>query len=78
MSNVFRSVSLVEEEDFDSKEWVIIDKETEFKDFFSGVEFSTSGITDEEFEELRLLFEEGEERRRLGVEFVVRFRGRGM
>ena len=29
LSNAFRSVPLAEEEDFDSKEWVIIDKETE-------------------------------------------------
>ncbi|KAJ4944467.1 hypothetical protein JOQ06_013010 [Pogonophryne albipinna] len=33
-SNAFiRSVPLAEEEDFDSKEWVIIDKETELRDF---------------------------------------------
>lgn len=60
-SNAFiRSVPLAEEEDFDSKEWVIIDKETELRDF----QPTTSGTTDEEPEELRPL-EEGEERRRL-------------
>ncbi|XP_038822276.1 tau-tubulin kinase 1-like [Salvelinus namaycush] len=70
-SNAFiRSVPLAEEEDFDSKEWVIIDKETELRDF----QPTTSGTTDEEPEELRPL-EEGEERRRLrggGAELVVR------
>ncbi|XP_064821398.1 LOW QUALITY PROTEIN: tau-tubulin kinase 1 [Oncorhynchus masou masou] len=70
-SNAFiRSVPLAEEEDFDSKEWVIIDKETELRDF----QPTTSGTTDEEPEELRPL-EEGEERRRLrggGAEMVVR------
>uniref|UniRef100_A0A4W5M7U9 non-specific serine/threonine protein kinase n=1 Tax=Hucho hucho TaxID=62062 RepID=A0A4W5M7U9_9TELE len=67
-SNAFiRSVPLAEEEDFDSKEWVIIDKETELRDF----QPTTSGTTDEEPEELRPL-EEGEERRRL------RGGGRGM
>ncbi|XP_068444757.1 tau-tubulin kinase 1 isoform X2 [Clinocottus analis] len=70
-SNAFiRSVPLAEEEDFDSKEWVIIDKETELRDF----QPTTSGTTDEEPEELRPL-EEQEERRRLraaGVELVVR------
>ena len=53
LSNAFRSVPLAEEEDFDSKEWVIIDKETELKDFPPGAEPSTSGTTDEEPEELR-------------------------
>ncbi|XP_028306808.1 tau-tubulin kinase 1-like isoform X2 [Gouania willdenowi] len=70
-SNAFiRSVPLAEEEDFDSKEWVIIDKEAELRDFLP----STSGTTDEEPEELRPL-EEQEERRRLraaGAELVVR------
>ncbi|KAM8947020.1 tau-tubulin kinase 1 [Pelodytes ibericus] len=65
LSNAFRSVPLAEEEDFDSKEWVIIDKETELKDFHPGAEPSTSGTTDEEPEELRPL-EDGEERRRPG------------
>uniref|UniRef100_A0A8C8U834 non-specific serine/threonine protein kinase n=1 Tax=Peromyscus maniculatus bairdii TaxID=230844 RepID=A0A8C8U834_PERMB len=78
LSNAFRSVPLAEEEDFDSKEWVIIDKETELKDFPPGAEPSTSGTTDEEPEELRPLPEEGEERRRLGTEPAVRPRGRGM
>lgn len=60
-SNAFiRSVPLAEEEDFDSKEWVIIDKEAELRDF----QPTTSGTTDEEPEELRPL-EEQEERRRL-------------
>ncbi|KAM9240997.1 tau-tubulin kinase 1 [Leptosomus discolor] len=71
LSNAFRSVPLAEEEDFDSKEWVIIDKETELKDFHPGAEPSTSGTTDEEPEELRPI-EEGEERRRLGVDAAVR------
>ncbi|KAM9769059.1 tau-tubulin kinase 1 isoform 3-T4 [Menidia menidia] len=70
-SNAFiRSVPLAEEEDFDSKEWVIIDKEAELRDFHP----TTSGTTDEEPEELRPL-EEQEERRRLragGGELVVR------
>ncbi|XP_010751036.1 tau-tubulin kinase 1 isoform X2 [Larimichthys crocea] len=69
-SNAFiRSVPLAEEEDFDSKEWVIIDKEAELRDF----QPTTSGTTDEEPEELRPL-EEQEERRRLraGGELVVR------
>ncbi|XP_067092714.1 tau-tubulin kinase 1-like [Osmerus mordax] len=76
-SNAFiRSVPLAEEEDFDSKEWVMIDKETELRDFHPGAEPTTSGTTDEEPEELRPL-EEQEERRRLrggpGVgEVVVR------
>ncbi|KAL0622408.1 Tau-tubulin kinase 1 [Plecturocebus cupreus] len=78
LSNAFRSVPLAEEEDFDSKEWVIIDKETELKDFPPGAEPSTSGTTDEEPEELRPLPEEGEERRRLGAEPTVRPRGRSM
>lgn len=65
-SNAFiRSVPLAEEEDFDSKEWVIINKETELRDFHNipGAEPTTSGTTDEEPEELRPL-EDGEERRR--------------
>ncbi|XP_034413928.1 tau-tubulin kinase 1 [Cyclopterus lumpus] len=69
-SNAFiRSVPLAEEEDFDSKEWVIIDKEAELRDF----QPTTSGTTDEEPEELRPL-EEQEERRRLRAagELVVR------
>ncbi|KAJ8002195.1 hypothetical protein DPEC_G00177300 [Dallia pectoralis] len=67
-SNAFiRSVPLAEEEDFDSKEWVIIDKETELRDF----QPTTSGTTDEEPEELRPL-EDGEDRRRLRGEMVVR------
>ncbi|MXQ85402.1 hypothetical protein E5288_WYG011242 [Bos mutus] len=78
LSNAFRSVPLAEEEDFDSKEWVIIDKETELKDFPPGAEPSTSGTTDEEPEELRPLPEEAEERRRPGPEPAVRPRGRGM
>uniref|UniRef100_A0A8C4ZRW2 Protein kinase domain-containing protein n=1 Tax=Gadus morhua TaxID=8049 RepID=A0A8C4ZRW2_GADMO len=66
-SNAFiRSVPLAEEEDFDSKEWVIIDKETELRDF----QPTTSGTTDEEPEELRPL-EEQEEKRRLRT-LVVR------
>ncbi|NXH15111.1 TTBK1 kinase, partial [Bucco capensis] len=71
LSNAFRSVPLAEEEDFDSKEWVIIDKETELKDFHPGAEPSTSGTTDEEPEELRPI-EEGEERRRAGADAAVR------
>lgn len=60
-SNAFiRSVPLAEEEDFDSKEWVIIDKEAELRDF----QPTTSGTTDEEPEELRPL-EEQDERRRI-------------
>ena len=60
-SNAFiGSVPLAEEEDFDSKEWVIIDKETELRDF----QPTTSGTTDDDPEELRPL-EEQEERRRL-------------
>uniref|UniRef100_A0A4X2KCP5 non-specific serine/threonine protein kinase n=1 Tax=Vombatus ursinus TaxID=29139 RepID=A0A4X2KCP5_VOMUR len=83
LSNAFRSVPLAEEEDFDSKEWVIIDKETELKDFHPGAEPSTSGTTDEEPEELRPLPDEGDERRRpgagAGAEAVsVRPRGRSM
>ncbi|KAF7213226.1 transcript variant X3 [Nothobranchius furzeri] len=70
-SNAFiRSVPLAEEEDFDSKEWVIIDKEAELRDFHP----TTSGTTDEEPEELRPL-EEQEERKRIragGGELVVR------
>ncbi|XP_056324196.1 tau-tubulin kinase 1 [Danio aesculapii] len=65
-SNAFiRSVPLAEEEDFDSKEWVIIDKEMELRDFhhLPGAEPTTSGTTDEEPEELRPL-EEGDDRRR--------------
>uniref|UniRef100_A0A3B3QHM7 Tau-tubulin kinase 1-like n=1 Tax=Paramormyrops kingsleyae TaxID=1676925 RepID=A0A3B3QHM7_9TELE len=73
LSNAFRSVPLAEEEDFDSKEWVIIDKEAELRDFHPGAEPTTSGTTDEEPEELRPL-EDGEERRRRGAvgEVVVR------
>ncbi|XP_029608258.1 tau-tubulin kinase 1 isoform X1 [Salmo trutta] len=80
-SNAFiRSVPLAEEEDFDSKEWVIIDKETELQDFLGllgpGAEATTSGpTTDEEPEELRPL-DEMEEWRKLrgagGGEVVVR------
>uniref|UniRef100_A0AAZ3SGH8 non-specific serine/threonine protein kinase n=1 Tax=Oncorhynchus tshawytscha TaxID=74940 RepID=A0AAZ3SGH8_ONCTS len=80
-SNAFiRSVPLAEEEDFDSKEWVIIDKETELQDFLGllgpGAEPTTSGpTTDEEPEELKPL-DELEEWRRLreagGGEVVVR------
>ncbi|XP_035259567.1 tau-tubulin kinase 1-like isoform X2 [Anguilla anguilla] len=67
-SNAFiKSVPLAEEEDFDSKEWVIIDKETELKDFHPGAEPTTSGTTDEEPEELRPI-QEQEERRRGGAE----------
>ncbi|XP_043916216.1 tau-tubulin kinase 1 [Protopterus annectens] len=71
LSNAFKSVPLAEEEDFDSKEWVIIDKETELKDFHPGAEPSTSGTTDEEPEELRPI-EETEERRRAMAEAAVR------
>uniref|UniRef100_A0A3Q3X7W4 non-specific serine/threonine protein kinase n=1 Tax=Mola mola TaxID=94237 RepID=A0A3Q3X7W4_MOLML len=71
-SNAFiRSVPLAEEEDFDSKEWVIIDKEAELRDF----QPTTSGTTDEEPEELRPL-EEQEERRR--VRTHTRESSRGM
>ncbi|KAI7794819.1 tau-tubulin kinase 1 isoform X2 [Triplophysa rosa] len=74
-SNAFiRSVPLAEEEDFDSKEWVIINKETELRDFhhIPGAEPTTSGTTDEEPEELRPL-EDGEERRRhMGADPSVR------
>ncbi|XP_077381206.1 tau-tubulin kinase 1 [Festucalex cinctus] len=70
-SNAFiRSVPLAEEEDFDSKEWVIIDKEAELRDFHP----TTSGTTDEEPEELRPL-EEQDERRKIraaGADLVVR------
>ncbi|XP_007890507.2 tau-tubulin kinase 1 [Callorhinchus milii] len=74
LSAAFRSVPLAEEEDFDSKEWVIIDKETELKDFHPGAEASTSGTTDEEPEELRPLEEEAGRRdsSRLGAEAAVR------
>lgn len=69
-SNAFiRSVPLAEEEDFDSKEWVIIDKEAELRDF----QPTTSGTTDEEPEELRPL-EEQEERRRIRAGGRVWFR----
>uniref|UniRef100_H3AHN2 Tau tubulin kinase 1 n=1 Tax=Latimeria chalumnae TaxID=7897 RepID=H3AHN2_LATCH len=71
LSNAFKSVPLAEEEDFDSKEWVIIDKETELKDFHPGAEPSTSGTTDEEPEELRPI-EDSEERRRGVAEAAVR------
>ncbi|XP_064174202.1 tau-tubulin kinase 1-like isoform X2 [Anguilla rostrata] len=83
LSNAFRSVPLAEEEDFDSKEWVIINKEAELRDFLPGAEPTTSGTTDEEPEELRPI-EEQEERRRLGggagggAEAVVRPKTRGM
>ncbi|XP_061627001.1 tau-tubulin kinase 1 [Phyllopteryx taeniolatus] len=60
-SNAFiRSVPLAEEEDFDSKEWVIIDKEAELRDFHP----TTSGTTDDEPEELRPLEEPQDERRK--------------
>ncbi|XP_048125464.1 tau-tubulin kinase 1 [Alosa alosa] len=63
-SNAFiHSVPLAEEEDFDSREWVIIDKEMELRDFLPGAEPTTSGTTDEEPEELRPL-EDHEGRRR--------------
>uniref|UniRef100_A0AAY4BVW3 non-specific serine/threonine protein kinase n=1 Tax=Denticeps clupeoides TaxID=299321 RepID=A0AAY4BVW3_9TELE len=66
-SNAFiRSVPLAEEEDFDSREWVIIDKETELRDFRPGAEHTTSGTTDEEPEELRPLEEHEERKRRAG------------
>ncbi|XP_052001019.1 tau-tubulin kinase 1-like [Xyrauchen texanus] len=66
-SNAFiRSVPLAEEEDFDSREWVMIDKETELKDFHPGAEPTTSGTTDEEPEELRPLEDHEERRRRRG------------
>ncbi|KAJ8361585.1 hypothetical protein SKAU_G00181100 [Synaphobranchus kaupii] len=79
LSNAFRSVPLAEEEDFDSKEWVIINKEAELRDFLPGAEPTNSGTTDEEPEELRPI-EEQEERRRLGggPEAVVRPKTRGM
>ncbi|XP_061687171.1 tau-tubulin kinase 1 [Syngnathoides biaculeatus] len=80
-SNAFiRSVPLAEEEDFDSKEWVIIDKEAELRDFHP----TTSGTTDDEPEELRPLEEPQEERRKgrtaSGVDPAVRPKthGRGM
>nr|XP_055028272.1 tau-tubulin kinase 1 isoform X2 [Misgurnus anguillicaudatus] len=84
-SNAFiRSVPLAEEEDFDSREWVMIDKETELKDFHPGAEPTTSGTTDDEPEELRPL-EDHEERRRRGgghglggAEAVVRPKTHGM
>ncbi|KAJ8384791.1 hypothetical protein AAFF_G00198770 [Aldrovandia affinis] len=79
LSNAFRSVPLAEEEDFDSKEWVIINKEAELRDFLPGAEPTNSGTTDEEPEELRPI-EEQEERRRLGggPQAVVRPKTRGM
>ncbi|XP_060789234.1 tau-tubulin kinase 1 isoform X2 [Neoarius graeffei] len=71
-SNAFiRSVPLAEEEDFDSREWVMIDKEAELRDF----QPTTSGTTDDEPEELRPLEEHEEMRRRRGergTEVVVR------
>ncbi|KAM9819834.1 tau-tubulin kinase 1 [Syngnathus typhle] len=77
-SNAFiRSVPLAEEEDFDSKEWVIIDKEAELRDFHP----TTSGTTDEEPEELRPLEEQDERRKtRAGPDLVVRpkTQGRGL
>lgn len=70
-SNAFiHSVPLAEEEDFDSREWVIIDKEMELRDFLPGAEPTTSGTTDEEPEELRPL--EDHEGRRRGGDGVVR------
>ncbi|XP_067311706.1 tau-tubulin kinase 1 [Pseudorasbora parva] len=84
-SNAFiRSVPLAEEEDFDSREWVMIDKETELKDFHPGAEPTTSGTTDDEPEELRPLEDQEERRRRAGAhgmggaEAVVRPKTRGM
>ncbi|KAG9329071.1 hypothetical protein JZ751_008167, partial [Albula glossodonta] len=66
-SNAFiKSVPLAEEEDFDSKEWVIIDKETELRDFHPEAERTTSQTSDEEPEELRPI-EETEGRRRAGA-----------
>ncbi|XP_017331337.1 tau-tubulin kinase 1 isoform X2 [Ictalurus punctatus] len=71
-SNAFiRSVPLAEEEDFNSREWVMIDKEAELRDF----QPTTSGTTDDEPEELRPLEEPEEMRRRRGErgnEVVVR------
>ncbi|KAF4084521.1 hypothetical protein AMELA_G00129700 [Ameiurus melas] len=71
-SNAFiRSVPLAEEEDFNSREWVMIDKEAELRDF----QPTTSGTTDDEPEELRPLEEHEEMRRRRGErgnEVVVR------
>ncbi|XP_060735934.1 tau-tubulin kinase 1 isoform X2 [Tachysurus vachellii] len=71
-SNAFiRSVPLAEEEDFDSREWVMIDKEAELRDF----QPTTSGTTDDEPEELRPLEDYEELRRRRGDrgnEVVVR------
>ncbi|KAK2819447.1 hypothetical protein Q7C36_021093 [Tachysurus vachellii] len=73
-SNAFiRSVPLAEEEDFDSKEWVIIDKEAELRDFQHrplGAEPTTSGTTDDEPEELRPL-EEPSTRSRLNIRGVA-------
>ncbi|XP_062864151.1 tau-tubulin kinase 2 isoform X2 [Trichomycterus rosablanca] len=61
-SNAFiRSVPLAEEEDFEGREWVMIDKETELRDF----QPTTSGTTDDEPEELRPL-DDHEDRRRRG------------
>lgn len=54
LSTALRSVPLAEEEDFDSRDWVIIDR-TELRDFRPGLEPSSSGTTDEEPEELRPL-----------------------
>ncbi|KAI5615856.1 tau-tubulin kinase 1 isoform X1, partial [Silurus asotus] len=71
-SNAFiRSVPLAEEEDFESREWVMIDKEAELRDF----QPTTSGTTDEEPEELRPLEDHEDMRRRRaerGTEVVVR------
>ncbi|KAI5089014.1 tau-tubulin kinase 1 isoform X2 [Silurus meridionalis] len=84
-SNAFiRSVPLAEEEDFDSREWVIIDKEAELRDFQHrplGAEPTTSGTTDDEPEELRPL-DEQITRPRLNTRGVaememVRWSGRG-
>ena len=67
-SNAFiKSVPLAEEEDFDSKEWVIIDKEAELKDFHPGAEPTTSGTTDDEPEELRPITDQ-DDRRRCGAD----------
>ncbi|KAI5102828.1 tau-tubulin kinase 1 isoform X1 [Silurus meridionalis] len=70
-SNAFiRSVPLAEEEDFESREWVMIDKEAELRDF----QPTTSGTTDEEPEELRPLEDHEDMRRRRaerGTEVVL-------
>lgn len=67
-SNAFiRSVPLAEEEDFEGREWVMIDKEAELRDF----QPTTSGTTDDEPEELRPL-DDHEDRRRRCESAVVR------